>query len=562
MQPELFDQSRLSDLLESAEILVAYMRDKSAEDLKQNVQLRDAVERRLEMVGKAVRGLSTAFRSQYGHIPWRAIISTGNIIAHDYRRVDYIILTRIVQDHLPPLIDFVREVLPPPPPSPAEAEIVNGSLTYGLNGKRITIAGLGRFGGNITAARWLIGQGAKVLVTDEATENELASSIAQLEGLPIEYHLGAFNEVDFTQTDLVIASPAIPLSNPYLVAAKNAGVPVSTEIRLFVERCPARIVGVTGTKGKSTTTAMLGRMLSSKYKTWVGGNIGGSLLPNLGEIEPSHVVVLELSSYMLEHLKAMHWSPHLALVTMIASDHLAWHGSLEAYHDAKRNIVRFQKSNDVAVLNAKDPGASAFAQGIASRVVFYPLDDTKPFDLILPGAHNQLNAQGAFAAANVLGVTWDEAQKAAGDFPGLSHRLQLVHEANGVRFYNDSIATIPEAAIAALDSFPTKRVLQIVGGYDSGAPLDPLCNALTERAKAVFCVGAIGPQIASTLGEAVSRSALEVYDCGDLATAVRLAKAKAHEGDIILLSPGCKSYDQFVNFEARGDTFVSLARNE
>jgi UDP-N-acetylmuramoylalanine--D-glutamate ligase len=431
-----------------------------------------------------------------------------------------------------------------------------------LSGKQITVAGLGRFGGNIAAARWLVGQGARVLVTDQASAADMGDSVRQLDGLPVEFRLGEHREEDFTKADLVVASPAIPPNSQYLLAAKNAGVPVTTEIRLFVERCVAPVIGVTGTKGKSTTTALLGRMLSAKYRTWTGGNIGGSLLANLPEFEPTHIVVLELSSYMLEHLKAMSWSPHVALVTMVAADHIAWHGSVEAYHDAKRNIVRFQRPDDVAVLNGHDPGASAFTAGIASRVVTYPLNDSKSFDLTLPGAHNQLNAQGAFAAAHVLGVTWEQAQAAIADFPGLPHRLQLVHEADGVRYYNDSIATIPEAAIAALESFAPKRVLQIVGGYDSGAPLGPMCNALTERAKAVFCIGTIGPQIAAMLGESTSQSAAEVYDCGDLATAVKLARQKANAGDIVLLSTGCKSYDQFTNFEQRGDRFIALARGE
>lgn len=430
-----------------------------------------------------------------------------------------------------------------------------------LSGKRITVAGLGRFGGGIAVSRWLVGQGATVLVTDQATAGELADSVRQLEGLPIQYRLGEQRESDFADADLVVASPAIPLNNPLIHAAHKSKVPVTTEIRLFVERCVAPIVGVTGTKGKSTTTALLGRMLGEKYKTWVGGNIGGSLLDKLPEIEPTHWVVLELSSYMLEHLKEMTWSPRVALVTMVAADHIAWHGSVEAYQDAKRNIVRFQRPDDIAVLNSTDPGSMSFAHDAKGRVMTYPLVDSKSFHLALPGAHNQLNAQGAFAAAAALGVTWEQAQRAIADFPGLPHRLQLVHEQDGVRYYNDSIATIPEAAIAALEAFPPKRVLQIVGGYDSGAPMTALCNELTERAKAVLCIGKVGSQIAETLSQSVSQTAASVYECGDLATAVKVARQQAVAGDIVLLSTGCKSYDQFVNFEQRGDRFAELVRS-
>jgi UDP-N-acetylmuramoylalanine--D-glutamate ligase len=301
-------------------------------------------------------------------------------------------------------------------------------------------------------------------------------------------------------------------------------------------------------------------MLETQYKTWVGGNIGGSLLESLPQIEPSHRVVLELSSYMLDYLGQVQWSPHLALVTMVAADHLAWHGSVEAYQDAKKNIMRFQRPDDVAVLNAKDEGALSFAGVAKGRVVTYPLAESRPFDLVLPGAHNQLNAQGAFAAASMLGIEWDAAQAAIADFPGLPHRLQLVHEAGGVRFYNDSIATIPEAAVAALASFDRKTVVQIVGGYDAHAPLTELCNALTEQAKAVLCIGATGPQIAAILAESVSQTPAAVYECGDLPTAVTMARKIAAEGDIVLLSTGCKSYDQFANFEKRGERFVELVK--
>jgi UDP-N-acetylmuramoylalanine--D-glutamate ligase len=438
----------------------------------------------------------------------------------------------------------------------------NMSMSMQLSGKRITVAGLGRFGGGIAVARWLVGQGARVLVTDQATADELGDSVRKLDGLPIEFRLGDQLESDFTSADLVVASPAIPLSNPLLFAARQAGVPITTEIRLFVERCPAKIVGVTGTKGKSTTSTLLGKMLATRHKIHVGGNIGGSLLDKLPEISPTDVVVLELSSYMLEHLKVMNWSPHVAVVTMVAADHIEWHGSLAAYQDAKKNIVRFQQPDDFAVLNATDPGAAALADETKARVVLYGVGEMKPFEFALPGAHNQLNAQGAFAAAKLLGVTWDDAQAAIAEFVGLPHRLQIVHIENGVRYVNDSIATIPEAAVAALESFPAKTVLQIVGGYDTHAPFTALCNALVERAKAVLCIGQTGPKIAEILAESTSQHAPAVYECHDLATAVKTAKRVATAGDVVLLSTGCKSYGQFTNFEQRGDKFTEYARSD
>lgn len=429
-----------------------------------------------------------------------------------------------------------------------------------VRGKRVTVAGLGRFGGQIAAARWLVEQGAQVLVTDQAPAEKLADSRRQLDDLPIEWRLGEHRALDFTSADLIVASPAIPPGNDLLRAAVAAGVPITTEIRLFIERCPATILGVTGSKGKSTTAALLGEMLKTRFTVWVGGNIGRPLLNDLQNIDKTHLVLLELSSFMLEYLAPMAWSPHISVVTMLAADHLDWHGSAHAYIEAKKNIVRFQHPDDFAVLNADDPGAKAFETATRAKVICFSTAVSKPFELLIPGAHNQANAQAAFAAASLMGVTHDEAQRSIQSFRGLPHRLQLVHEANGVRYFDDSIATIPAAAIAALESFPPKSVLQIVGGKDKGLSLIPLCHALVERAKAVLCIGSTGKQIAETLAQSPSQSAAEVYDCGDLETAVRVARRVAARGDVVLLSPGCASYDQFVNFEQRGEMFTALVK--
>jgi UDP-N-acetylmuramoylalanine--D-glutamate ligase len=428
-----------------------------------------------------------------------------------------------------------------------------------LRGKRVTVAGLGRFGGQIAAARWLCGQGAVVCVTDRESAEKLADSVAQLSGLPIELRLGEHREADFCGADLVVASPAIAPQNPYLLAARRAGAPVVTEIQLFIERCPAKILGVTGTKGKSTTTAMLGRILSRKFKTWTGGNIGKSLLGELERIGPSDLIVLELSSFMLEYLGEAHWSPHVAVVTMISADHLDWHGSAAAYVQAKKNILRFQSADDYAVLNRQDPATAALAHEARGKVIMFGAQEEGRFRLMVPGDHNQLNAQGAFAAASILGVDFETAQLALADFSGLPHRLQLVHESAGVRYFNDSIATVPEAAIAALDSFPAKKVIQIVGGSDKGLSTTALCAALVERAKAVLCIGATGGRLAELMERGDSPTAAAVYRCGDLATAVAMSGRIAVDGDIVLLSPGFASYDQFVNFEQRGEQFAKLA---
>ena len=428
-----------------------------------------------------------------------------------------------------------------------------------LKNKRVTVAGLGRFGGGITAAQWLCRQGAKVLVTDSSDATKLADSIKQLDGFPVEYRLGGHDIRHFTECDLVVASPAIPPTNEYLRAAREKGVPVSTEMRLFLERCPLPVVAVSGTKGKSTTSTLLSLMLQAKCRVWLGGNIGKSLLIDLPQMRGGELVLLELSSFMLEYLGEMKWSPHVALLTMLGSDHVEWHGSVEAYHDAKMNLIRYQSPEDSAVLWSKSDIARQFATCTKAKLTWYDVDSSLRFELQIPGEHNQLNAQAAFAAAGQFGITWQQAQDAVRDFKGLAHRLNLVHEHNGVRFYDDSIATIAEAAAAALRSFDKGRVIQIVGGHDKQLPLDAMADALGQHAKAALCIGETAPKIASLIRER-HMAFRELHESGTLENAMQKARELASPGDVVLLSTGCSSYDQFDNFQQRGHEFARLAK--
>lgn len=426
--------------------------------------------------------------------------------------------------------------------------------------KRVVVAGLGRFGGNIAAARWLCEQGARVLITDQEKEEKLQNSMRLLADLPIEWRLGEHRIEDFTQANLVVASPAIPPSNSFLAAAREAGVPITTEMKLFIERLPrgVKTVAVTGTKGKSTTTTLLGMMLKTRYQVHVGGNIGKSLLFDLPKIGPDDLVLLELSSFMLEYLRPLRWSPYVAVYTFISQDHLEWHGGLPGYLSAKGVLVESQGVDDFVIFNPHNAPSAQLAERSRARKI--PYSDAR-FELRLPGAHNQLNAQAAFAAAACMGIEFADAQAAVWDFAGLAHRLQLVHEQGGVRYFNDSIATIPEAAIAALQSFEPRKVIQIVGGYDKHLERDTLINKLDQRAKAVLCIGATGPGIARELAAIRNRNSPPVHDCGDLNTAMIVARRLARPGDVVLLSTGFASYDQFSNFEQRGEKFASLAGN-
>ena len=477
---------------------------------------------------------------------------------------------------------------------------------------RVTVAGLGRFGGGVAVAKWLVARGAKVLVTDRDPIDKLTDSVKQLAGLPIEFILGEHRERDFTSCDLLVVNPAIPPSNPFLLAAQNARVPITTEMNLFVERCPTRnTIGVTGTKGKSTTTALLGRMLNAacpdgRHSAWrtienarrqqpasrsqtplirdlgepkkhpapaivgdlaaarciyVGGNIGVSLLEKLDEITEHDIVVLELSSAMLHHLGTIHWSPHVAVVTMVSADHIDWHGSAEAYLDAKQNIVRFQTEKDFAVVSAHLPGSRAFGKLTKGTIIEFGKRANLPeaFAPKIPGKHNRINERGAYAAAKLFGVYVDEAVKEVADFGGLPHRLEVVHESAGVRWVNDSIATIPEAAIAANAAFPIGKVIQIVGGVDKGNDMREMCRVLGERCKAILTIGKCGSTLAELSRSNTSKA--KIIECETLDRAVSQAGSLATEGDVVLLSTACASYDQFRNFEDRGERFSTLARS-
>jgi UDP-N-acetylmuramoylalanine--D-glutamate ligase len=429
-----------------------------------------------------------------------------------------------------------------------------------LAGKAVTVVGLGRFGGGVGVTRWLCRQGARVTVSDLASASELAESVAALAGLDMTLHLGGHDEADFVSAELLVVNPAVPKDSPFLAAAAGAGVPRTTEINLFfqeLQRSRAPVVGVTGSIGKSTTTAMIGAILERKRPTHVGGNIGRSLLEDLPAIAPDHVVVLELSSFQLEDLPLIGVSPHVAVVTNLAPNHLDRHHTMQAYADAKKNIFRFQSADDVLVLNAADRIVSAWTAEAPGRVaMFHPTDE--PFALTVPGAHNQADAQAAWTAARQLGADRPTAAAALAGFAGLPHRLQFVTERRGVRYYNDSKCTTPDGVIVALEAFPSRSAVMIVGGYDKHVSFDEMGKALADRAKAVIVLGATAEQIASAVEKHRRGPAPSLVRAKDFPSAVRLAAEQVAPGDAVLLSPACASYDMFTNYEHRGRMFVEL----
>ncbi|MCZ6812291.1 MAG: Mur ligase family protein, partial [Planctomycetota bacterium] len=367
-----------------------------------------------------------------------------------------------------------------------------------LVGKRVTLMGLGRFGGGVGVARWMAEQGAHVLVTDLLSAEKLAASVDQLADLidrgAVVLRLGEHDEQDFTTRDLVVANPAVPKpwENPLLRAAEAAGVAITTEIRLLTDRLNRdRVIAVTGTAGKSTTAAMIHHILTrGGVPAHLGGNIGGSLLNQLDTIEANDWIVLELSSAMLYWLGegvGYRWSagfsPRIAILTNLQPNHLDWHGTLEHYEKSKLNIFKYQEPGDHAIrANDLDPASP-------------------PVRLRTPGSHNQLNAQLAMAAVRMAtGVSPSEAAELLCDFQGLPHRLQLIAEHDGLRFFDDSKSTTPQAtcvAVAALGD--PARVHLIAGGYDKGIDLSPIAK-LASQLTGLYTIGDTGPGLAQSGG--------------------------------------------------------------
>jgi UDP-N-acetylmuramoylalanine--D-glutamate ligase len=454
--------------------------------------------------------------------------------------------------------------------------------------KRVTVMGLGSFGGGVGLTRYLVQQGATVTVTDLRNAEALSKSLEALRDLPIRYVLGKHDVDDFIDTDTVFVNPAVPLDSPYVQQAQAHGVRLDSEINLFVRACRGRIIGITGSVGKSTTTALLGTILRlHDARTLVGGNLGGSLLSHLADITPETPVVLELSSFQLEQLAWQRYSPPLAVVLNLAPNHLDRHGTMAAYQQAKEHILAYQQPTDVAILNWDDATVRSMAsRGRGRRVCFsveatldegvYCQDDRivmaqsgqqrvlcRQADLYVPGAHNLSNAAAATAAAAILGVPAETMVRGCQTFRGLPHRLELVATVAGVQYYNDSKATTPLSTLRALQAFDTPVIL-LAGGYDKGTPFDELGQVIQRRAKVALLYGTTASKLALAIDQAAVHipggPRPQVHQLDTLDVAMAQATRLAVPGDVVLLSPACASYDQYPHYEARGDHFRQLVQ--
>ena len=441
-----------------------------------------------------------------------------------------------------------------------------------LKGKRIAVLGLGV--SNRPLVRLLLEFGCDVTGCDRTPRDKVDAEVLELEALGCRLSLGD-TYLDDVEADVLFRTPGMHPGHPAIQALARKGAEVTSEMEVFFEVCPCQLIAVTGSDGKTTTTTLISEMLKAAGKTvWLGGNIGTPLLPLVRQIQATDYAVVELSSFQLMDMKR---SPRRALITNLAPNHLDVHTDMDEYVDAKCNIFRFQKPGDLLILNADNDITASFMgngitrffsrQGKASHVVLRggviyrggkAVLETS--DILLPGVHNIENYMAAIAM--VEGLVEDEViRHVARNFGGVEHRIELVRVKDGVKFYNDSIASSPSRTIAGLRSFQDKVIL-IAGGYDKNIPYDVLGPEICQHVKQLYLGGATGPKIRSAVENCpeYDPNALYIQDCGDFESAVRAAASGAAAGDIVLMSPASAAFDQFKNFMVRGQFYKKLVK--
>ena len=434
--------------------------------------------------------------------------------------------------------------------------------------KRIAVLGLGV--SNRPLVKLLLAAGCTVTGCDRIAREKLDAEVLELEKLGCTLSLGD-TYLDNVEADILFRTPGMHPGHPAIEALRSRGAMVTSEMEVFFEVCPCPILAVTGSDGKTTTTTLIAEMLKAEgKKVWLGGNIGTPLLPLVREMTETDVAVVELSSFQLMDMTR---SPVRALVTNLAPNHLDVHKDMEEYVDAKKNIFRFQDETGLLVLNADNAITSGFAGN--GKTVFFSRQGKahvciengiicrggeavlNTADILIPGVHNIENYMAAIAMVEGL-VCDDTVRHVAATFGGVEHRIELVRIKDGVRFYNDSIASSPSRTIAGLRSFDQKVIL-IAGGYDKHIPYDVLGPEICAHVKKLFLGGATGPQIRAAV-EKCEGEKPEIVDCGNFEAAVRAAAAAATEGDVVLMSPASAAFDQFKNFMVRGEFYKKIIR--
>ena len=450
-------------------------------------------------------------------------------------------------------------------------------------GKKIVILGAARQGQAL--ARFFTKRDAQVILTDSREKEQLSEELAVLENLPISLDLGGHHTEILDGADMVCVSGGVPLTIPFIQEALIRHIPLSNDSQIFLEECPCMVAGITGSAGKSTTTALAGliakttfEMKSNRQKAWVGGNIGNPLIDYLDEIKEDDLAIMELSSFQLE---LMQNSPQIAAVLNISPNHLDRHGSMDAYIDAKSHILWFQHADDIAVLNRDNKASWDLLREIKGELISFGLNkpDSRsngtyvdqdsvwlqigkeklkmfPVEWIqLRGRHNLYNVLAASAIAAAATLALPAIQSAVEEFQGIPHRLETVRELDGVTWINDSIATAPERTMAAIESISEPIVL-LLGGRDKNLPWDKLAAVVRNKIERVIVFGEAAPIINEAIGTRKHGQYLKsVVITKDLAEALKTAKIQAQPGEVVLLSPGGTSYDAFKDFEERGQFF-------
>jgi len=404
----------------------------------------------------------------------------------------------------------------------------------------------------VALALHLTAEGEKVRVADRKPAADLQATIAQMPP-GVELELGGYDVAVLDGVDIVYASPGVPWDSELLNEARARGIPVSSEIDLFLKLCQGTVVGITGTNGKTTTTALTGEVLAAgRRPVIVGGNIGDTVLDRVHEITPQHWVVLELSSFQLESVEKPRL--HVGVILNITPDHLDRHRTLERYVDLKARSIEFAAPEDFAVLNGRDELVRGLASRTRGRVVWFDQHQPLP-PMPLPGRHNMENALAAAAVGRIAGLADEAINHAIRSFKGVEHRLELVGEWAGVRWFNDSKATNPEAGRVAINAFPGSPVILIAGGYGGGFDLRQWVADVLANTEAVILIGASADQLAQEL-----RAHPNAVRAATLDEAVSIAASLARPGSVVLLSPAYKSFDMFRDFEDRGNQFKELVR--
>ncbi|HEV8636924.1 MAG TPA: UDP-N-acetylmuramoyl-L-alanine--D-glutamate ligase [Chloroflexota bacterium] len=450
-------------------------------------------------------------------------------------------------------------------------------MTTSFGGKRIVLLGIART--NIALARFLVAQGAEVTAYDDKPADELRARLEQLAGLPIRYALGGADLTVVDAADQLFVTPGASRDHPLVRRAAERGLPIASEIELLFELCPVPVAAITGSAGKTTTATLTGEMLGrAGLPTFVGGNIGTPLIDRLDQLTPDARVVLELSSFQLEHLRR---SPHVGAILNVTPNHLDRHPTFEHYRDAKANLIAHQRPDDVAVLGLDDPVAASLVTRGAGRKMLFSLEQSvvegacrhrdelvlavgdlegticRQREVRLRGEHNLLNVLAAAVVAAVQGASLGAIRDVATTFEGIEHRLEPVRRLDGAAWFNDSKATSPDETIAALRSFAEPIVL-LAGGRSKNAPLDEMAREIAARARALIVFGEMADEIAQAVQATPGAERLEVHRAPSLASAVALARDAARHGDVVLLSPSGASFDAFEDYEHRGRVFKQL----